>query len=79
MLEIEKSENFNIKYSSLGETGQKHFLLRFNATWKMLTDAHLTNEENHIKRECTILGTDKKFIAEYSRNEATILLDIMKA
>ena len=79
MLEIVKSENFISKYRSLGETGQKHFLLRFNTTWKMLTDAHLTNEEDHLKRECTILGTDKKFIAEYSREEATILLDIIQA
>lgn len=77
MIEIERAENFANKLHSLGHTSQTHFFLVFNAVWQSVVDIDATNVENFAHAEGTILGSNKKFMAEYSREDKTLLVDIV--
>lgn len=77
MIEIVRSENFGQKLHSLGKSSQTHFFLVFNAVWQSVVDIDATNVEDFAHAEGTILGSSKKFIAKYSREEKTLLVDIV--
>jgi len=77
MIEIERSENLREKLHNLGPSSQTHFYLVFNVVWQSIVDLDATGDEKYARAEGTILGSDKKFIAIYSRSEKTILLDIV--
>lgn len=77
MLQIKRSENFGTKFRSLGPTSQDHFILRWYAVWQELLDIHATDEKPFQDVRETILGSNKKFRAYYSRQEGKILLDII--
>ena len=77
MINIRRSESFNSKFLSLGPTSQDHFVLSFNRVWKELLDVDATGEIEYIDVIETILGSNKKFRAFYSRLDEAIYLDII--
>jgi len=77
MVDLERSEDFNSKFKALGSTSQDHFLLCFNRMWLKFLDANATGEDDYQKAEGTIMGSDKKYKAMYSRSDGLICLDII--